>query len=165
MVEDTQDPNSQKKLLDYQNRLGGKIVPLYVRFFAFAIDSIIKLVIAFIIFFQFDEEFNGLSPILIVSGLGMVYETIFLSSKLKATPGKLLLGIAVVNSRGGKLNLIRSFYRFICRYFSIYIFGIGVLYAFGDNFKRTFHCNISRSYVIFPYSMNDGDPLILDENL
>ena len=154
------------ELIDnYQKTLGGKIVPVYIRFFAFLIDSLIKFLLLLFIFLQLDEAFNGTKSILIAFSIALVYETLFLSSKLKATPGKMFMGIVVVNSTGHKLNLIRSLYRYICRFFSVYILGIGVLYALSDILKRTYHCNISRSYVISPFNSKKDEPYILDEDL
>jgi uncharacterized RDD family membrane protein YckC len=76
------------------------------------------------------------------------YSVIFISSKKKATVGKMLFGICVVDVKGRKLTKLKAFARFFTSIISVLFFGIGVLMIPFTKEKTAFHDLICKTRVI-----------------
>ncbi len=77
-----------------------------------------------------------------------LYWVLFESSKLQATPGKLSLGIKVVNLHGAKAGLLRIFFRNACKLFSILTLNAGFIMAGFTQKRQALHDKISGCLVI-----------------
>jgi uncharacterized RDD family membrane protein YckC len=74
----------------------------------------------------------------------LIYYSIWESSGLRATPGKLATGIKVSDANGNRLSFIRALGRNFCKVFSAIIFMIGYMMAGWTEKKQALHdliCN------------------------
>jgi len=93
--------------------------------------------------------FAGLSRI--SSGLGflqIVYETILVAQWNGQTIGKKVLGIRVVTTSGGKLDLLKSFIRAISKILSAIALCLGYLWMLWDEKSQTWHDKIADTFVV-----------------
>ncbi len=85
-------------------------------------------------------------------GLGFLitlcYKPIFESSILSATPGKALMGLAVVSESGQRIDFKTALIRFACSYISMVIIYIGYLMQPFTSRRQTLHDMISETIVI-----------------
>ena len=77
-----------------------------------------------------------------------LYYTLFESSKYQATPGKLIVGIAVSDKEGHQISFGRATGRFFAKYLSFMTLGIGFLMAAFTENKQGLHDLISDTYVL-----------------
>jgi len=92
----------------------------------------------------------------LVAGFGLfslvgqwLYFALFEGSRLQATPGKLAMGIKVVDERGRRIGFAHASGRFIGKILSGALFGIGYLLpAFSDR-KRALHDMVANTLVVF----------------
>lgn len=80
--------------------------------------------------------------------VGLLYYSLFESSKYKATIGKLLLGIYVCNYKCEQQRFDEALIRNACKFFSNITFGIGYLIIIFTKYKQSLHDLISTSYVV-----------------
>lgn len=80
--------------------------------------------------------------------LGILYKPVFESSVLSATPGKALLGIAVVSETGEPIPFKTALIRFLGSYLSMIIAYIGYLMQPFTKRRQTLHDMISETVVI-----------------
>src|SRR5271157_1079605 len=80
--------------------------------------------------------------------VSLPYESFFWSSKYEATPGKMLLGIKVVDLNGQRLNLKNAVFRWIGKIITDLTFGIGYLIIGFTYQKRGLHDYIAGTIVI-----------------
>jgi len=133
------------------------------RAIAYFVDTIILVVGAFVIglIMGFLEVFIGMYPLFVVIAgflvsvtylaclllFGVAYLVCFHSSKRQATPGKMLIGIKVVDYNGNRIGFLRS----LARYFSMFLSGfflIGFLIAGFTKRKQALHDFICKTYVV-----------------
>lgn len=85
-------------------------------------------------------------------GLGILlqlcYYPIFESSKLNATPGKAIVGIAVLSETGETLTFKASVIRLLCRYLSVATCYIGYIMQLFTKKRQTLHDILSEAVVI-----------------
>ena len=93
-------------------------------------------------------EIMRIAGYLIMLTVVWLYYALFESSKLGATPGKMLLGIAVADSTGGKVSFLRASGRFFGKALSGMILFIGYLITAFTPKKQALHDIISGSLVI-----------------
>lgn len=79
--------------------------------------------------------------------LTWLYYAFFESSKLKATLGKLALGIVVVDVNNNRISFLRASARHWSKVLSVLIFFVGFLMAGFTKDKRALHDIISGTYV------------------
>ncbi|WP_411348002.1 RDD family protein [Paenibacillus sp. WLX2291] len=77
-----------------------------------------------------------------------LYYALFESSRLQATPGKLLLGLAVVDQHNKRVRFTRTLSRSISKEISSWLFGIGFLLARFTPNKQALHDMIAKTYVV-----------------
>ena len=103
-------------------------------------------------------------PSLVVGGAGMgfsiygslgmgiliqlAYYPIFDSSRLNGTPGKAIMGLAVLTESGETLTFKSAVIRYVCKFLSLAICYIGYLMQPFTSKRQTLHDMISESVVI-----------------
>ncbi|MFA7245198.1 MAG: RDD family protein [Candidatus Magasanikbacteria bacterium] len=65
-----------------------------------------------------------------------------------ATPGKIILGLKIVNEQGENINTSQSFIRFFSTIVSAVPFFIGFIWAGFEPQKRAWHDLLARTYVV-----------------
>jgi len=78
---------------------------------------------------------------------GAAYET-FMIGRYEATLGKMVCGLRVVRSDGGKVSYGRSLGRYFAKHLSSFALGIGYIMAGLDDEKRALHDRICDTRVI-----------------
>lgn len=81
-------------------------------------------------------------------GYPCLYYALFESSRLQATPGKLLLGLAVVDRSNNRVRFGRAFSRSIFKEISSLLMGIGFVVAAFTSNKQALHDIIAKTYVV-----------------
>jgi uncharacterized RDD family membrane protein YckC len=141
----------------------------WVRFVAWLIDGIILMVVGSIAQFALlgslatmRQPQRGASPDVVLGAmLGMVglafladmvigctYEAFFVSSSLRATPGKLALELRVVRPNGAQLGLGRAAGRYFAKRLNLLTAGIGYIMAGFDSERRGLHDLICDTRVV-----------------
>ncbi len=81
--------------------------------------------------------------------VGIIYTAIFDSSELMGTPGKAMLGIAVVTEKDqNRISFQSAILRFLCKYLSSVVFLIGYLIQPFTEKRQTFHDIVTNTVVI-----------------
>ncbi len=94
------------------------------------------------------ETILGVLGVSIYLSLSWLYYAFFESSKLKATLGKLALGIVVVDENNNKISFLRATARYWSKVISALILLIGFIMAGFTKDKQALHDIISGTYVI-----------------
>ena len=92
-----------------------------------------------------------LVTMIIAQALGFliaVSYTVFFIGKFGATPGKMVLGLKVVRSDGGRVTYLRAFARYFAEFLSAITLLIGYIIAAFDSEKRALHDHICDTRVI-----------------
>ena len=115
------------------------------RFAALLIDSLILWIPSLFLG-------SGLQSIPSTIGLGLVfgiiYYAIFESSAMSSTPGKALMGIVVLTESGDRLTFKAACIRYLCRYISSAILGIGYFMQLFTSKRQTLHDMLAEAIVI-----------------
>lgn len=122
------------------------------RDFASAIDALI-LTLPMILL-------NAVLPFLAYIFCTLLYRPFFESSPLQATPGKALMGIAIVNEAdGGRISLRTALIRTLLTYISSAILGIGYIISLFTEKRQTLHDLLTQTVVIrrIPIEVNFFD--------
>src|ERR1017187_8232530 len=80
--------------------------------------------------------------------IGCTYEAFFVSSSLRATPGKLALELRVVRPNGAQLGLGRAAGRYFAKRLNLLTAGIGYIMAGFDSERRGLHDLICDTRVV-----------------
>ncbi len=115
------------------------------RFGALLIDGIILMIPNLLFSGALRSVFVSVSVGFI---LGFLYKPFFESSSLSATPGKALLGLAVVTENGNAVSFKQACIRFFCSYLSALIAYIGYFMQPFTAKRQTLHDMISETVVI-----------------
>lgn len=115
------------------------------RFFASWIDNIILLIPSLLMGTSINSIPGSLGFSLI---LGILYFSVFECSEMSGTPGKALLNIAVVNEDGARVSFKAAVVRYLARYLSWAIAGIGYLMQPFTSKKQTLHDMLTETVVI-----------------
>ena len=110
------------------------------RFAAMMIDVVIMFIPAIAI--------NAAIPYVGSLMCSVMYYPIFEASPLKATPGKVLMGLLVVNSAGEKITFKQSFIRYFMKTVSALIMGIGYFMNLFTEKRQTLHDMVAQVYVV-----------------
>jgi len=90
----------------------------------------------------------GVATLYYVVYLGVIILTIYLDGTKGGTPGKLILGLKIVNEKGDVIGIPSAILRYIGKIVSGLILCIGyIMIAFTDK-KRGLHDMIANTYVI-----------------
>ena len=74
---------------------------------------------------------------------------ILMTGNKGGTPGKLLLGIKIVNMKGKKIGVPRATLRYLAKLISYSVFLVGVLMILWDKKKQGWHDKVSGTAVIY----------------
>jgi len=163
----TQDPsksNSDNSLINSENKTAdaketsNQIYPgFWIRFEAFLIDTIILsilLTLTFRYIFPYLDDYLGIKNPFWISGsvfflIAWLYYALFEFSALKATPGKIIKGLSVVDKAGDRISFFRATLRYLGRLVSAIVFFIGFLRIAFVKKKQGWHDIISRTQIVF----------------
>ncbi len=112
----------------------------WIRFAAMIVDVVIMFIPAIAI--------NAAIPYVGSFLCSVMYYPIFEASPLKATPGKIIMGLSVVNAAGGQITFKQSFIRYFMKTVSALILGIGYFMNLFTEKKQTLHDMVAEVYVI-----------------
>jgi uncharacterized RDD family membrane protein YckC len=130
----------------------GRYSPFWKRVVAFLIDIAILIVAGSIIggiigrlavSEVFIERVSYYTGVL----LNWLYFTLFESSSRQATPGKMVLGLTVVDYEGNRISLLRANGRWLSKILSAGILLIGFLMAAFTERKQALHDILARTLV------------------
>lgn len=131
-----------------------KYAGFWIRFLAMLIDGIILGIINSLFFKAQTNTFNtdgGMSMASNVNPLGMIVQIVYVVAfwtTLSATPGKMALGLMVVDEQGNKLTWQKAALRYVGYFVSSITLGIGYLMVAFDKNKQGLHDKIAKTYVI-----------------
>jgi uncharacterized RDD family membrane protein YckC len=129
----------------------------FVRFIASMIDTIVlACLIAPIVYLVYGAEyleregrlFSGWGHFLLTRVLPMVVVVVFWIYK-SATPGKMALGLKIVDARtGGAPTAGQAVLRYIAYYVSLLPLALGFFWIIWDERKQGWHDKIAKTYVV-----------------
>ncbi|WP_432481069.1 RDD family protein [Moraxella sp. ZY200743] len=135
----------------------------WIRFVAQLVDGILFLLISLPLLYlvygdaYFDAYFSveptqtmffGVADILISVGLPLL-ATFWFWTRKGATPGKMLLGLQVLDERTGNLlTLKQAFIRYLGYIVSSVVFGLGYIWAGFDKKKQSWHDKLAKTVVV-----------------
>ena len=125
--------------------------PAYVgfwkRFLASILDTLIIGIPATII--QFALVFaTGIGSTVYVVQLGVVFLVVYLDGIKGGTPGKLILGMRIVNEQGNYIGIPMAILRYIGKIISGLILGIGYFMIGWTERKQGLHDKIAKTFVV-----------------
>ena len=129
---------------------------LVLLFLSFIIGLISGFFIAFLLIYvsivsadssivRFLSDFIG---VFIGFSVTLLYFTLFWSSKFQGTPGKIVLGLKIVDVNGNKISYFTALIRYISTIISSLFLGIGYLLIIFDGKKQALHDKLASTYVI-----------------
>jgi uncharacterized RDD family membrane protein YckC len=147
---------------EYCPRCGGPAYPVayagfWRRFVAFVVDSIIlgipvSIILTAVLFAALPESIHTAASatvrFLVSVVFSWLYYTLLESSRAQATPGKMLLGIVVIDLPGQRISWARANARYWSKYISAIIFYIGYIMAGFTSKKQALHDMIAGTLVI-----------------
>ena len=110
------------------------------RFVAIFIDAVILTIPSLVI--------NQIVPYAGALLFGFIYYPLFISSPLQATPGKAIMGVAVIDENGQTLTLKAAIIRYACSFLSGLCLGLGYFMSLFTVKRQTFHDMVAASVVI-----------------
>lgn len=147
--------NQNLEYASFGMRLGALLIDIVLVIFIlmFIFPKVIRQVSK--IDFDIDKDLSGTLMISIIlffiigiPFIGILYRSFFECSKLQGTPGKIILGIKVVDFNYNRISFKKSFLRNIIKNVSGLMLYIGYLVALGDKKCLTWHDSIAKTYVI-----------------
>ena len=125
-----------------------KYAGFWIRFLAIILDTLILSVPSF--FLQiFLVQVTGLISLSFVIVIAFVVLIIYLDGIKGGTPGKLILGLRIVNVNGEYIGISSAIKRMIGKFFSGLLLGIGYLMIAWDKKKQGLHDSVAKSFVIY----------------
>lgn len=138
----------------------------WIRFLAACIDGVILLIIMVPVTivmmvlgvtaafssadnWEFAVQGTNLLAQVLSTVICVAYYAGFQSSKFRATPGKLALGIEVVGTQGETTSLLRGVGRYFAQILSSIILCIGYIMAGFHPQKRSLHDIVAGTYVVY----------------
>lgn len=132
-------------MLDISNqRFGG----FWIRVLASILDSLIigiPLGILAFVFVFFTKSLSLAYAIQLIAIIVMIY----MEGVKGGTPGKLILGLRVVNENSEFIGITKAILRFVGKILSAILLGIGFLMIAWDKKKQGLHDKIAKTFVIF----------------
>ena len=131
----------------------------WIRFGAFIVDYVVTYVVAFAIGFAYGSYLarNGVvllteEDVLFLTAISyliiILYHTFFISSEYQATPGKILLGIKVVDYDGQRVSVAKAFGRTLSYIPSAIILCIGFFMIGFTDKKQGLHDYLAGTYAV-----------------
>lgn len=135
-----------------------KYAGFWIRFLAAVIDMIIAVpigcviiyfIVSLLLKYHVYDEFIELSVNLIVLIFGWLYNSLFESSSMQATPGKRFVGIVVTDLNGERISFFRATIRWWAKLFISNISIFGYIIAGFNKKKQALHDSIAGTLVIW----------------
>lgn len=136
---------------------GNQYAGFWIRFAAYAIDSVILLIPTLLVSFLYratipaDNPFAGLVDFFdFLMGLSIwwVYVAVLHSSAWQATLGKKLLGMKVVDYAGSRISFGRASGRYFAGFLSALLLGIGFIMVAFTKQKQALHDKLASTLVV-----------------
>ena len=125
-----------------------KYAGFWKRLLAALLDGLIIGIPAFIL--QFGLVFaTGITSLLYLIELAVIVFTIYMDGIRGGTPGKLILGMRIVNEAGNFIGIPMAILRYIGKILSGIILGIGFLMIAFTEKKQGLHDKIAKTYVVY----------------
>jgi uncharacterized RDD family membrane protein YckC len=132
------------------------------RFIAFIVDVLICITIIYltVLFITFQSTtpnllnavFLSIIFLLLIYPLVSMFVVSFMTSKFGGDPGKILSGLAIINSKNQLISTKRAFFRqYIAKSFSGLFFGLGYLWIIHDPKQQAWHDQMADTFVINKY--------------
>ncbi len=134
----------------------GRPAGFWIRLLATIIDSILLVLLTLPIllaiygreYFSSTELIKGPGDFLVSYVLPAIL-VIFFWAAWRGTPGKLMLGLRVVDARtGAKLDLLQAVIRYLGYFVSTLLLCLGFLWIAFDSRKQGFHDKLARTLVV-----------------
>ncbi len=129
-----------------------KYASLGIRILAYLIDGVfiipLELFIEYLIFGNTNFEENTMLRNILNLSIWTIYYGVTESSKYKATIGKKICGIMVIDVEGNKLTFKKAYLRFLAQFISIIPLGFGIWSIASDEKKQAWHDMLLNCYVI-----------------
>jgi len=142
--------NKQYEFSNFGTRLAALLIDFFLILFIwiFIVKKIINFIKVNLENFKLDH-FLIIILLYIISGLMflILYRSFFDSSKFQGTPGKIILGIKIVNHNFEKITFNQAILRNIIKFFSSIMY-IGYLIALLNEKCITLHDTVAKTYVI-----------------
>lgn len=91
---------------------------------------------------------TGVTSMTYVAQLASVVLVVYLDGIKGGTPGKLILGMRIVNEQGNYIGIPMAILRYIGKIVSAIILGIGYLMIAWDSKKQGLHDKIAKTFVV-----------------
>lgn len=125
-----------------------KYAGFWIRFLAALLDAIIIGIPTMIAYFAVVFG-TGIQSLFYIINLAVVVLTIYLDGVKGGTPGKLILGLRIVNEDIKFIGIPKAILRYICKILSAIILGIGYFMIGWTQKKQGLHDKIAKTYVIY----------------
>ena len=120
----------------------------WIRFLAAILDGLVIGIPAVIL--QLGIMFaTGITSLMYLVQLVVLIITVYLDGIKGGTPGKLILGLRIVNEKGEYIGIPMAILRYIGKILSAIILGIGYLMIAWDSKKQGLHDKIAKTFVIY----------------
>jgi len=119
----------------------------WIRLLAAILDAIIISIPAAIVtlILVWASGISSFSYLVDLCALGLI---VYLDGIKGGTPGKLILGLRIVNEKGEYIGIPSALFRYIAKIISALILGIGYLMIAWDAKKQGLHDKIAKTYVV-----------------
>ena len=119
----------------------------WIRFLAWILDGLIIGVPVYVLggWTYFVMGINSFFSLLQLASIALI---IYMEGVYGGTPGKLILGLNVVNDKGAFIGIPSAVLRYISKILSALILGIGYLMIAWDPKKQGLHDRIAETYVL-----------------
>jgi uncharacterized RDD family membrane protein YckC len=118
---------------------------LIERFIALVIDSLVVGLVTGLVSGVLGQQILGIGAGFLT---GLVYNVYFWSGKNGQTPGKMLMGIRVVSTSKGGINMLQASIRYVGYYINTILLFLGWLYAIVDDKHQGFHDKLAGTRVV-----------------
>lgn len=89
--------------------------------------------------------------------IGFLYYTVFLSSSLKGTPGKVIMGLEVLTLTGERISYKTSIFRYLMSFVSAFLCGFGYLMNLFTAKRQTLHDLVTETVVVVRTPLENPD--------
>jgi uncharacterized RDD family membrane protein YckC len=140
--------------IEISKNSGNQYAGFWIRFAAYAIDSVILLFPTLLVSFLYratipaDNLFAGLVDSLMTLGIWWVYVAVLHSSVWQATLGKKLLGMKVVDYAGNRISFGRATGRYFAGFLSAILLCIGYIMVAFTKKKQALHDKMAATLVV-----------------
>ena len=126
---------------------GIRYAGFWIRLLALILDMIILGMPVVLVYFLF--YFLNVPEMIWPFNLGWLALMVYLNGTLGGTPGKLILGLRIVNEKNELIGIPHAILRYACKVISSVIFGIGLLMVAFTGKKEGLHDRLAKTHVIY----------------